>query len=186
MYTLRITSAHARAVLGALDLYMRIAMGQTKEIGSVFEGRNGSSWEDQRQAGLDQVCEQLKSILFPDLTPGGYYGIMNEKTGRDAHLCYEVHCSLRHRVTWTENPLPAGAMPSTWHDTPILFPSGVAPAPECIAEGGKQPELEFNGYKLHRAMSDLLGTHDIPEAIRKIAAWKELVETEVCKTASKG
>ena len=175
LYTLRITSQHARALLSALDLYMRVAMGQTREIGNEFEGRNGCSFEEQRNQGLDQLCDQLKHVLFPDLAPNAYYGIMHEKTGKTAHLCYELHACVRNRVSWTENPLPAGAMPTTWHDTPILFPSGVTPIPECACEDGSQPELEFNGYRLVPKMAELLGTTDIPTALRTIRKWKKIV-----------
>lgn len=42
-YLLRISSQHARAISAAADLYSSVAMGQTREIGSVFEGKNGNS-----------------------------------------------------------------------------------------------------------------------------------------------
>lgn len=184
LYTLRITSDHAKAVIAALDLFDRISMGQTKEIGSVFEGKNGD-WQQQRDAGLDRVLEQLKSILFPDLTTGGYYGIMSPATGKTAHLCHEVHNCLRHRVAWSEYPKANGEMPTTHHDTPILFPSEIEPIPECSVEDGKQPEIEYNGYRLHRAMYEIVGTHDVAESLRIIRGWKDLVENHVSKTVPK-
>jgi hypothetical protein len=132
MYTLTISKEHAYAVLAALELYERIAMGQTNEISNQFEGKN-DSWENQRAKGLDAVLEHLKRILFPDLEQNAYYGIMSEKSGKQAHLCYEVFCALRHCVSHNENPLKPGEMPTVWHDKPRLFPSKVKPEPKCEA-----------------------------------------------------
>lgn len=184
LYTLRITSDHAKAVVAALDLYMRIAMGQTREIGAAFEGKNGD-WQQQRDSGLDQVLDQLRSILFTDLPPGCYHSIMSPATGKSAHLCYEVHNCLRHRLAWSEYPKTKGELPTTHHDTPILFPSGINPIPECCTEDGRQPEIEYNGYRVSQALFDLVGTHDVAESLRIIRGWKDLVEIHATKIAPK-
>lgn len=179
-YLLRLSPEHAHAVQRALELYQRIAMGQTKDIGYEFEGKNGD-WKQQRGQGLDQACEHLKRILFPDLEPNAYYGITNEKTGKTAHLCHEVFTTLRHRVNWTERPLKEGDFPGVSHDEPLLFPSGVFPRPECASEDGKQPELAATGQRLAREIEEILETRDIKEAAEKLREWKRIIETETVK-----
>lgn len=174
-YLLRISSEHAKAVISALDLYQRIAMGQTKEIGSEFEGKNGD-WQTQRTQGLDAACERLKRILFPDLQPNAYYGIMSEQTGKTAHLCYEVFSSLRHRISWTERPLQPGDFPATSHDEPILFPSGVSPRPECADESGEQPELARSPFSLARSIEEIIGTKNLKEAEKILRTWRQELE----------
>lgn len=175
-YLLRISQEHAYAVQRALELYQRISMGQTKEIGFEFEGKHGD-WKLQRGQGLDAVCEQLKRILFPDLGPNAYYGITSEQAGKSAHLCYEVFAALRHRIAWTETPLTPGTLSLVSHDEPLLFPSGVFPRPECASEDGKQPELAATGQRLAREIEEILETRDIKEAAEKLREWKRIIET---------
>lgn len=185
-YLLRISTEHAKALLQACELYMRIAMGQTKEIGTEFEGKNGD-WQRQRDQGLDAACEHLKRILFPDLTGGAYYGITSKKTGTTAHLCYEMHTSLRHRISWTEQPLSPGEFPMASHDEPMLFPSGVATKPQCAAESGEQPELSRSPYKIARSIEEIIGTRDIKEAERILKTWRqELEKTGFIKSKKNG
>lgn len=179
-YTIRITSDHAKAVCRALDLYERIAMGQTKEIGSEFEGKNGE-WQQQREQGLDAVCEHLKQILCPDLQRNQYYGIMSKQTGKTAHLCYEVQKAILHRIAWTERPT---APADNDHFEPLLFPSGVNPRPECANDDGKQPELESSGYRLAKEIEEELGTTNIKEALRIIRNLKEKAEWDKKDAAS--
>lgn len=175
-YLLRLSSEHAIALLTACELYMRIAMGQTKEIGVEFEGKNGD-WKQQRDQGLDQACEHLKRILFPDLEPNAYYGITHEKTGKTAHLCYEVFTTLRHRISWTESPLKEGEFQGVSHDEPLLFPSGVTPRPQCAAESGEQPELAKSGYRIAREIEEIIGTRDLKEAERVLRQWRKELES---------
>lgn len=179
-YLLRLSEKHAYAVQRALELYQRVAMGQTKEIGGEFEGKNGN-WQRQRDQGLDAACEHLKRILFPDLEPNAYYGIMSEQAGKTAHLCHEVFTTLRHRISWTERPLKEGDFPGVSHDEPLLFPSGVTPRPQCAAESGEQPELAKSGYRLAREIEEILGTRDIKEAAEKLREWKRIIKTETVK-----
>lgn len=175
-YLIRVSPEHARALLTACELYMRIAMGQTKEIGAAFEGKNGE-WQKQRDQGLDAACEHLKRILFPDLAPNAYYGIMSEQAGKAAHLCLEVFTTLRHRVNWTECPLKEGDFPGVSHDEPLLFPSGVTPRPQCAAESGEQPELAKSPYKLARSIEDIIGTNNLQEAENILRRWREELGT---------
>jgi len=130
MYTLTLSKEHAHAVLNALELYERIAMGQTQEIARCFKNKN-DTWQNQRAKRLEPLLEELKRILFPDLPTNGYYGIMSERSGKQAHLCYEIFCSLRYCVAHNETPLKSGEIPTVWHDIPILFPSQVKPEPQC-------------------------------------------------------
>lgn len=173
-YLLRLSSDHAHALLKAVNLFQRLSMGDFHEIGAEFEGKN-DDWKTQREKGLDEVLDQLKGILAPDLSPRGHnYGYGTEKTGKNGHLAYEILKCLQHRVSWTERPLQPGEFGYHSHDAPILFPSGITP-PECIAEDGKQPELERSGAGLARELEELLGTRNILEAVKRV---RELVELE--------
>lgn len=166
-YLLRLSADHAKAVVHALEFYCRVRMGQLREISDEL-----SDIDFGQRDAADDVCDQLTRILFPELIPGSYHSYASERTGNTAHLCYEVEKSLRHRVSWTERPLKKGDMPICSHDAPILFPSGVSPRPECAAEDGRQPELEYNGLRVSDALADLVGTRDAVESLRVIRRWK--------------
>lgn len=183
-YLLRLSLEHARAVSAACDLYGRIAMGQTKEIGAVFEGKNGE-WQRQRDNGMDEILEALKKILFPDLDRNQYYGIMNSKTGRPAHLCYEVQKEVDYRIAWTEHPKKADEFGGNDYYKPVLFPSGVQPRPQCASEDGTQPELAASGQRIAREIEKELGTTDIKEALRIIRELKQIKEA-VCQGSASG
>ncbi len=175
-YLLRLSSEHARAVAHACELYGRIRMGQLREIADELSGI-----DFDRRADAEKVCDALKGILFPELTSSGHYhGICSPAAGQTAHLCYEVEKSLRHRIAWTERPYTTGdGLCSNDHYEPILFPAGVAPRPECAAEDGRQPEIEYNGIRVADALAELVGTRDVIETLRVICRWKDAASVGV-------
>ncbi len=176
-YLLRLSSGHAKAVLDAVELYQRLAMGDFHEIGRVFEGKNGD-WQEQREQGLDELLDRLKNVLAPDLSPRGHnYGYASEKTGETGRLLYEVLSELRYRIAWTERPPQPGRICDRNHYEPILFPSSVKPKPQCASEDGRQPELAATGERLAREIEAELGTTDIKEALAIIRRLKNVHET---------
>ena len=185
-YLLRISAEHARAVLHALYVYHRLAMGDFHELSNAFEGKNGD-WKKQRAQGLDEAIDRVKAILAPDLSPRGHnYGYGGEKTGKIGQLVYEVHKCMQHRIAWTETPPNDSHGMSNAHYDPILFPSGATPRPECAAESGEQPELARSPYKLARSIEEIVGTRDLKEAEKILGRWRHELEVAGFIESKKG
>lgn len=130
LYTITLTSEHAKALVRACDFYSRIHMGQFDEIQSLLEGIH-TNWGIQRDLGLTTKLNEVRQILFPMLSDTSYLGIMCKEVGKDAHLAYEVKKTIEHCVSWTDKPLKEGDFPTVNYDKPILFPSKIKPRPKC-------------------------------------------------------
>lgn len=95
---LTITPEQARAVITAIDFYMRITMGQFKEFASLFWDRNG------HDEGVTSRLNQIKAIIYPDLPgDGASYGIHGTPFPA-AKVGFDVLQVIRHSMAWAENP----------------------------------------------------------------------------------
>jgi len=91
---LTLTPNETSVVLKALDLYMRLGMGQLDEIGSYFTFNLGhpSTIDVDR---LKLLCEQIKETVFPGLVKSAYYSISKAPIER-ARVAYDIFQVLRH------------------------------------------------------------------------------------------
>ena len=126
-YTLTLTSAQARTVIHALDLYSRVGMRQFDSIGSVltFElRRDGEESVDAIQAARQAFTAAKKALGFE---PGSSLSIRGAP--RLARIAYDIQQVLRQRVANQESP----GGHSVWHDDPL--PTDDHPLATCTVEG---------------------------------------------------
>ena len=92
--TLELTEEQARVITKALDLFMRIRMGQIDELLHICDVPLGKM-TDAREA-----AQALTQIIFPDMSKFSYYSIYSDKVGREGHIAHDLCTSIRHDIAW--------------------------------------------------------------------------------------
>ena len=105
-----------RIVLGALDLYMRLGMGQLQEIRSHFSFHTEFQFDVEE---VDRLCDRLKEAIFPRLHKNGFHSISNCPDMR-ARIAYDIFQTLRHADAWARMPEgPKAHGPTVVFDDPL-------------------------------------------------------------------
>lgn len=116
----------ARIILDALDLYMRVHMGQVEEVASVLWDRGGHG-DEARQAIM-----AFKKAVFPECPPNGSFGIANAPYPK-ARRAYDIFQAIRFREAWTRMPGgPKVHGPTVNFDTPLPVTNKPLPDVEAI------------------------------------------------------
>lgn len=121
----------ARIVLTALDLYMRIHMGQLSELRRHLL----QHIEPGRIKEIEATINRLHALFFPQLggSPGASFGVANIPH-YDARRAYDIYQVLRHREAWTR--LPGGPKEhgfSVIFDAPLPVTSDPLPVVERLS-----------------------------------------------------
>ena len=103
-YVLTMTEEQARCVVGALDLSMRIRLGQWREIIECcmdYESGKMDEWCKRREEA-EEILLQARKIVMPELSGWGHsYGVYNrEGTERE----YNVLLAVRSALAWHKHP----------------------------------------------------------------------------------
>ena len=91
-------------IQSALDLYSRLLMGQFEELDRVF-CHYSDYWEkyDNRKH-LNKLCEDIKHIIYPELTGASYFGVGNKNNPMDSKVAYDIYQVVRHALSWHKEP----------------------------------------------------------------------------------
>lgn len=104
-YNLEMNEEQARTVIAALDLSMRIRLGQWKEIIEAcmdFEPEKIDEW-CERSDKAEDILLQARKIVMPELTGGwGHsYGVYNRE---DTERAYNVLLAVRSCLAYHNKP----------------------------------------------------------------------------------
>ena len=116
-----LTPEQARAVITAIDFYMRVRMGQFSEIGSIFWDRDG------RDDRVTERLNQIKGVIYPNLPGPGAAHSISGVPYKDAKVGYDILQVIRHAMSWHE--APQGGITVNF-DSP-LFVSDSNPRPKA-------------------------------------------------------
>jgi hypothetical protein len=123
-YTLNINEQQAKVISNALDLYMRIGMGQLTEI---LQHPTIMAARDVKDIpAVEANLRQVKSLIFKDLPKGVYHSVLSEKIDDSNRVAYDLCQIVRNRLAWDrltvanlENLNQTGSKPfGVWFDDP--------------------------------------------------------------------
>ena len=107
--TIILNKEQAHSVMAALELYSRVHMGQFDNLDWEFvtHGVNRDFWRDQgKRDELRSLLNRAKQIIFPELVQNSYQGICSTKIPNSARDAWDLYQSLRHKLSWYNNPNP--------------------------------------------------------------------------------
>lgn len=147
--TLELTIQQAVAVRDALDLNLRLRLGQIEEVWSAFEDRTDIQLDSdtyrKRRELVEDLCYKLKDALgFPvEFGRHGSYGVGSPKLSKQDNRMYEIYKVVDHAIWWlgsSDNDPHAACRVSS--DTPyILNYSGDKKIPATVRKNGKIKKL---------------------------------------------
>ena len=135
-----ITIPQARAMVAALDIYMRLGLGQVQMISEMVA--DGSI---PIKSGLDQsemdvihsvaaLCNEIRREL--GFLPGESYGVGNRDVSDEAHRAYEMEKVIQKVLALHDDPTPT--FRGVHYDGLTVRYTG-DPVPECVIEEGTVP-----------------------------------------------
>lgn len=104
---LTITEEQAQIIVNSLDLYQRLLMGQFNELESLFvhHGKTEFWHHDKFREILKANLEITRIIIYPDLTAGAYYSILDfGHTPKVARIAYDIQAAMNHDISWKLHP----------------------------------------------------------------------------------
>lgn len=107
MVTIKVTERQAHLINSALDLYVRLNLGQFDRLIYDVPTIHDNVWNNHRDEWHDFASEELKTLrnkLF-DFKHGMNYshGINSDKVSDYARLAQDIHEVIRHEF-WKNNP----------------------------------------------------------------------------------
>jgi hypothetical protein len=92
-YTLTITEKHAEIIADALDLYVRIGLGQFEKIVRVYDRKYALSPEVKQR-----MVEQIQAAkVLAGHTPHGSYGLLSPEVSDRFRVAYDILQVVRDR-----------------------------------------------------------------------------------------
>ena len=95
--TLTIPTQSAQIVAYALELYVRLNLGQLHELHNNFCDRNYDI------EALEYALNQTKILLFPELDSHSSYGIYNKQVKDDVKVVHDIYKEIKHSLC--DNPM---------------------------------------------------------------------------------
>jgi hypothetical protein len=87
-----ITNKSAQIVAQALELYVRLNLGQLHELHNQFCDKNYDI------EALEYALLQTKIILFPELQSNESYGIYNNKVKDDVKIAHDIYKEIKYSM----------------------------------------------------------------------------------------
>jgi len=102
------TLHQARVLMRAMDLYMRLLMGQFDELEHYFcfFGEEGERFKRNPacKQEIKYYMDKVKRIVYPQLSPNASWGITGQPCPENATMIYDMYKSLDHDISWYQNP----------------------------------------------------------------------------------
>jgi len=108
MVQVTMTVEQARLQMYAMDLYMRILMGQFEEIEHMFTffGEEGERFErkPEDREKMRIHTKWLKKFIYPQLAENASWGITGQPCPKEATIIYDMYKTMDHAISWHQNP----------------------------------------------------------------------------------
>jgi hypothetical protein len=103
------TVEQARVMMRAMDLYMRLLMGQFEELEHLFFAEENDpiferSSDHLARADLEYYLKRVKKHVYPTLENGQYWGITGRPCPERATMAYDMYKTMDHAISWYQNP----------------------------------------------------------------------------------
>ena len=101
-YKLTLNETQAQVMVDALDIYMRLGMGQLTEIAEHPDLRKRIfQTDDSMSMGpIRAVLKALKHVIFRDLGDNHYFSISSPEIGDCNRVANDIRQVIRHRLSW--------------------------------------------------------------------------------------
>lgn len=135
-FTITLEDAHMWALLNALELYGRIAMGQLEELLDVIKHGGGD------RNTLRRLLWAVKREMMPHMPLNAYFGIASPEVPERAKAAYDLYQVVRHAKSWAEHP--EGGNTTWFHDPfkvcrhPLPVVDGLTLAPDKVVADGAE------------------------------------------------
>ena len=105
-YKITLNEEQIGMIANALDLYSRLFAGQLKEISRVLIRR-----KEFDVTRADNILNELKRLVFPELEGEAYYGIYAKQTDKVSKYGYDLYKQMMHLLCkdsefWNVNKEP--------------------------------------------------------------------------------
>ena len=103
------TIGQARLQMRAMDLYMRILMGQFEELEHLFFAEENDpvfkrESDHQARIDLEYYLKRVKKVIYPTLEPNASWGITGRPCPERATMIYDMYKTMDHAISWHQNP----------------------------------------------------------------------------------
>lgn len=103
------TVEQARVMMRAMDLYMRLLMGQFEELEHLFFAEENDpvferTSDYQAREQLKYYLKRVKMHVYPTLELGAYWGITGRPCPERATMAYDMYKTMDHAISWYQNP----------------------------------------------------------------------------------
>lgn len=98
---LEMNKEQAEVVRKACEFYMRINLGQFKEVVEPFLFKDEITPNDLNECR--NLLDRVKKILT-GMEPGAFYSVNGDKTPENAKTAYDIYSVIRHFLAWKRQP----------------------------------------------------------------------------------
>jgi hypothetical protein len=173
LYQLTLSSRQMSLVAKAIDLWDRTLGGQFHDLG--YELKSAAPPENNEY--IDGLLDQLHTAVFPHLGPGA-----GDFTFPGGKLAFNLRKVIEHAVSWHERaPDPDRGFLTVNYDGPMAgWWEGEPEAKVLVYEGDEAVRIRDQVNRrtsLWGTFSELVGTEDVAEATKIVAAWKAAAES---------
>jgi hypothetical protein len=137
---LTLNEQQARVLLEGLDLFSRILFGQLETVREVIHThRIGKSVPPIDYAKSEAILAEAKRVLFPELTPEGFYGVFSPDLDEDSKIAWDIKQVVRNAVAWEKHP--SGGMTVDFDPPMRTSTTEMLPQVEIVKEDKTTPEI---------------------------------------------
>jgi len=103
------TIGQARTMMRAMDLYMRILMGQFEELEHLFFAEENDpvfkrESDYQARRDLNEYLRLVKQMIYPTLEHNASWGITGQPCPQHATMIYDMYKTMDNAISWHQNP----------------------------------------------------------------------------------
>lgn len=101
-YIITLNENQAIVLSKALDVYSRLFAGQYDFLKTCISGFYTKKSVNVKK--VNDLLDELKLSMFPELSLNAYYSILSPEIGKEPKISWDIHQTLRNKISWTENP----------------------------------------------------------------------------------
>jgi hypothetical protein len=131
-YSIKLTEAQMRVISDALELYMRIRLGQIETVVDPWMFAKRGDGRPQTAELLHEARRQLESVkeVLTGFSPTASWGIRAEEVPDVARVASDLRDVIRHHLAWERSPEGGGSVdfykPMHWGSEPLPVVEGTS------------------------------------------------------------